>query len=98
MSDVASDDLPARLLGLFAVEAEEHVEAMNRHLLALEQGPAQEARERLMAELFREAHTLKGAARVVNRAEVEGLAHGLEDLFAGMRSRGEEPARGEPLF
>src|SRR2546421_4063228 len=88
MAGASSDDMLAQLLVLFAVEAQEHLEAMNRHLLALEQGPRGEAHERLRAELNREAHSLKGAARAVNRTEIESLAHTLEDLFARMTEDG----------
>src|SRR5438128_8703279 len=88
MAGASSDGMLAQLLALFAVEAQEHLEAMNRHLLALEQGALGEARERLIAELSREAHSLKGAARAVNRTEIESLAHALEDLFARMKEGG----------
>lgn len=65
---------------------------MTQHLLALEQGPATEAGERVIADLFREAHSLKGAARAVNLVRIEALSHGLENLFARMREGGAEPA------
>src|SRR2546427_2118971 len=95
MAGASSDDMLAQLLVMFAVEAREHLEAMNRHLLALEQGPRREGRERLRAELSREAHSLKGAARAVNRTDVESLAHALEDLFARMKEDGVGPPRDE---
>jgi two-component system, chemotaxis family, sensor kinase CheA len=81
----AQDEMLAHLRGIFVVEAEEHLQAMNRHLLALEHGLAGQAREDTLAEVFREAHSLKGAARSVNFAEIEARAHELEGLFAGMR-------------
>jgi two-component system, chemotaxis family, sensor kinase CheA len=67
---------------------------MNRHLLTLEHGAASEVREAVIANLFREAHSLKGAAGVVRLTEVEGLSHELENLFVGMRERGGEPVPG----
>jgi two-component system chemotaxis sensor kinase CheA len=87
------DDMQAQLLAIFAVETEEHVQAMNRHLLALEAGADDEARAELLPELFREAHNLKGAARAVSLAEVEALAHELEDMFARMKAGRLEPDR-----
>jgi len=75
------DDFQGQLLATFEVEAEEHLQAINGHLLALEQARG-EVPEGLLAELFREAHSLKGAARAVGLLEVEALAHGLEELFA----------------
>jgi len=85
-------DLQAELMATFSVEAEEHLQAMNRHLLALEAGSTLEARRQLIAEIFRAAHSLKGAARAVSLPEVEALSHTLEDLFAGIREGGLEPA------
>src|SRR5215218_3955008 len=85
--------MQAQLLAIFAVETTEHVQAMNRHLLALEGGATGEAREVLLPELFREAHNLKGAARAVSLSEVEALAHELEDLFARMKAGRLEPDR-----
>ena len=83
--------MQAQLLAIFAVETEEHVQAMNQHLLALEAGATGEARAVLLPELFREAHNLKGAARAVSLSEVEALAHELEDLFARMKAGRLEP-------
>jgi two-component system chemotaxis sensor kinase CheA len=76
-----ADDLLGPLLAMFAVEAAEHLQAMNRHLLSLERGAGD---AELRTELFRVAHSMKGAARAVNLMEVEGLAHELEDIFAGL--------------
>lgn len=81
MTQAHHDDFRAQLLATFEVEAEEHLQAINGHLLALEQARG-EIPDGLLAELFREAHSLKGAARAVGLQEVEALAHGLEELFA----------------
>ena len=64
---------------------------MNHLLLELERGPAARVGERVIAELFREAHSLKGASRAVNLTEVEALSHELESLFAGMRGASADP-------
>jgi two-component system chemotaxis sensor kinase CheA len=85
------DDMQAQLLAIFAVETEEHLQAMNRHLLSLESDAQGESRAVLLPELFREAHSLKGSARAVNLSEVEALAHELEDLFARMKEGQLEP-------
>jgi len=78
------DDFQGQLLATFEVEAEEHLQAINGHLLALEQARG-EVPEAVLAELFREAHSLKGAARAVGLLEVEALAHDVEDLFARIK-------------
>ena len=92
MAQIDLADLQAELMATFSVEAEEHLQAMNRHLLALEAGSTLEARGQLIAEIFRAAHSLKGAARAVSLPEVEALSHTLEDLFAGIKEGGLEPA------
>src|SRR6266536_2734850 len=86
------DDLIGPLLATFAAEAAEHLQAMNRHLLSLERGDSDPLRD---AELFRAAHSMKGAARAVNLAEVEGLAHALEDIFAGLKDGPGRPGQSE---
>ncbi|HVL32958.1 MAG TPA: Hpt domain-containing protein [Actinomycetota bacterium] len=68
------DDVVNELRAIFASEAEEHVQALNDGLLLLESGGA-DASQGAVRELFRAAHTLKGAASAINLDEVERLAH-----------------------
>lgn len=84
----------AHLRGIFAVEAREHLQAMNRNLLALEQGLEGQAQREALTEALREAHSLKGAARTVSLSEIELRAHELEDLFAAMRDGAAAPDPG----
>ncbi|RMG21564.1 MAG: hypothetical protein D6729_00520, partial [Deltaproteobacteria bacterium] len=74
----------AELREVFAEEATEHLAAARRAIATLEQQP--EDTEALGA-LFRATHTLKGAAGTVGLDAVMEIAHGLEDLFAGLRAR-----------
>jgi two-component system, chemotaxis family, sensor kinase CheA len=72
------------LLEIFKVEAQEHTDAMANGLIELEKaGP--EKRGSLVEEIYREAHSLKGAARAVNMDEVEGLCQRLETVFSEMK-------------
>lgn len=82
-------DLRAELLATFKVEAEEHLATLDSGLLELER-PGSE-REALVHELFRAAHSLKGAARMVDLGEVERLAHAMEDLLGRLRDGSMEP-------
>jgi two-component system chemotaxis sensor kinase CheA len=76
------DDLKARLLATFRVEAEEHLQAITASLLALDRGlPPAETREALEA-TFREVHTLKGAARSVSLRDVEAVCQACESLLS----------------
>lgn len=80
------DDIIRQLQATFKVEAEEHIQAMNRILLALEKGPSGEERVQLLEEIFREAHSLKGAAGAVDLDDVESTAHRLESVFFATKS------------
>ena len=76
------NDIRARLLATFRVEAEEHLQALTASLLALDRGlPDAEARQALEA-TFREVHTLKGAARSVGLVDVEAVSQACESVLS----------------
>jgi len=91
-----NDELLKKLLATFRVEADEHLQGMSSGLLALEKTPAGEERAALVERIFRQAHSLKGAARAVNLLDVESLCHSLESVFAGLK--GGRIAVSAPLF
>ncbi len=78
---MAEGDFAARLLATFRVEAAEHIEAMSDSIVKLRNFPDQETIERI----YREAHSLKGAARAVDMREVESMCQSLEDLLARLK-------------
>lgn len=88
MPEIPKDELARRLLDTFVAEEKERVQAITRHLLALERGVEEAERERLLAEILREAHNLKGAARIVGLDEIGRLSHALETCFEAV-ARGE---------
>jgi len=81
-----------RLRATFGVEADEHLNAMSALLLQMERegGTAAPA---LLESLFREAHSLKGAARAVNLPEVESVCQMLESVLAELKQRPATPAQ-----
>jgi two-component system chemotaxis sensor kinase CheA len=87
---VTSDDVVTELLGIFAAEAAEHIEVINRGLLAIE-GADGAVSDELLQEVFRAAHSLKGAAGAVNLPQVAVLAHELEDTFAELQQTAAVP-------
>ncbi|MDP1992663.1 MAG: hybrid sensor histidine kinase/response regulator [Syntrophales bacterium] len=89
-----SEDIKRELLTAFQSELRDLLGVLNRGLLSLEKGPAGEERERLLADLFRAAHSIKGGARAVQIRDIEKIAHRLEDVM-GMIRRGELPVRPE---
>lgn len=75
------------LLQTFAVQAREHLDAMSTLLLELErQVPGKRAPA--WETLFREAHSLKGAARSVNLPEIERVCQAMERVLSAFK-RGE---------
>lgn len=74
-----------RLLATFRVEAEEHVSAISSGLIELERSPPEERRREIVEGVFREAHSLKGAARSVNLTDVELVCQSMESLFAALK-------------
>ena len=80
-SEAASIDREA--FSYFAEEADEHLSEAETTLLSLEKSP--DDRE-LLDRLFRNFHTLKGAAGYANLPDVVHLAHAAENLFDEIRS------------
>ena len=80
------DDIMRQLRAAFQVEAAEHIQALNRNLLALEKNPEDQERVALLAEIFREAHSLKGAAGAADFGQVEATAHKLENIFSAAKA------------
>ena len=75
-----------RLLVTFKVEADEHLKGMCSGLLLLEKDEnTGEDRTKLVETIFREAHSLKGAARSVNLKEIESFCQALEGVFAALK-------------
>ncbi len=91
-----NDDLLKKLLVTFQVEADEHLKAMSAGLLELEKMPAGERQAEIVENIFRDAHSLKGAARAVNLTDIESVCHSLESVFSALKRKTLAPA--PPLF
>jgi two-component system chemotaxis sensor kinase CheA len=78
---------------LFKAESAEHLARLDDGLLRLEKTPADPA---LLEEVFRESHSLKGAARMLGLTKIEAAAHGLEGIFNAART-GEVPLTPEAI-
>jgi two-component system chemotaxis sensor kinase CheA len=81
-----SDKLLNELMTTFQAELQEHLSTLNNGLLTLEKSPATDERVSLLSEIFRAAHSIKGAARAVNLKEIETMAHRVEDVLAEVRN------------
>ena len=75
-----------QLISSFRDDLTEQVQIMTDGLLALEQGRVSgEDRRVTMEDIFRAAHSLKGAARAVGVTVVEQLSHALEGVLDAMQ-------------
>ncbi|MBI4444205.1 MAG: response regulator [Acidobacteria bacterium] len=81
-----SDDFLKKLLATFKVEAEEHVHALASGFVALEQDTGED-QAGLIETVFREAHSLKGAARAVSQTEIEITCQALESVFSSLKCK-----------
>ena len=75
--DFADNEL-TEILNIFQVEAEDIISKMNNSLLDLERNPKN---KELILLLFRNAHSLKGAARMIGFNSIQTLAHKMEDIL-----------------
>jgi two-component system, chemotaxis family, sensor kinase CheA len=76
------------LMATFKLEAEEHLSGITAELIELEQAESAEQRGEKVEAVFREAHSLKGAARSVGRGDIEAVCQAMEALFSALK-RGE---------
>ncbi|MDD3149468.1 MAG: hybrid sensor histidine kinase/response regulator [Candidatus Gastranaerophilales bacterium] len=66
------------ILNIFREEGEEIVQRLNQNLLKLESNPTN---ANIISELFRDAHSIKGSARMTGLNDIQALAHKLEDIL-----------------
>ncbi len=82
---LTDEEIMAQVFAAFQEEQAEHRQAAGELLLELERDPDHPQRQPLLDQLFREAHSLKGGARAAGQAEIEQLAHRIEDIFSAVR-------------
>ncbi len=80
-------DFLNKLLATFTAETKERLTAISTGLVELEQSASPEREMELVETLFRETHSLKGAARSVNAAPIETVGHAMENLLSAMKRR-----------
>jgi two-component system chemotaxis sensor kinase CheA len=79
--------LTQELMATYRAEARERLEAITRVLLAIERDVSRSGRAQHVEHIFREVHSLKGAARSVSETAVERVAHAFEDAIVAARKR-----------
>ncbi|HSB52459.1 MAG TPA: Hpt domain-containing protein, partial [Dissulfurispiraceae bacterium] len=74
----------SELRDLFLLEAEEYINTLSRGISDLETAPEVEG---LIEDLFRAAHTLKGAAALVKLTVISKIAHRMEDVLEEVKDK-----------
>ena len=82
-----------RLLATFQEEAAEHIRVLSSGLIELENSSAAESHPQTLEAIFREAHSLKGAARAVNVSAVETICQSLENVFSSWQRKETSPSQ-----
>lgn len=81
-----NDDDLNELIDAFTAETQEFLQSMETHLLAME-GADLKGRQAAVKEMFRGAHSIKGAGSMLGFQNVSAAAHTLEDCFVILRDR-----------
>lgn len=77
----------AKLRATFKIEAEEHLKNLNKELLNLEKCQSDLPPQDLLESIFREAHSLKGAARSVNHDVIQLICQTMENVLSALRQK-----------
>jgi len=73
--------MSTKYLDIFLKEAQEHLDSLQTNLLVLEKEPGNKP---LIHELLRNAHTLKGSARMLGFEDISVIGHRMEDFLKEM--------------
>ncbi len=79
------DEFRNRLNAAFRTEAAEHIAAISTGLSELDSTPQPGNAPEIIETTFREMHTLKGAARSLNKTEIESICQGAESALSALR-------------
>lgn len=83
---IKDDQFLEKLLAAFRIEADEHLKAIEAGLLELERSPEESKAAEIIETIYREAHSLKGAARSVNKTEIESVCQAAESVLGALKA------------
>lgn len=78
-------DFDTKLREAFVVEADEHITAIIEGIAELESHPEFSSTQVIIEKMFREAHSLKGAARIMNFSKLADLCQAIESVFSELK-------------
>lgn len=87
---------PAKFIDKFVEEARDRLKTLSAGILRLETLSSGEPATDSIAEVLREAHSLKGSALMLQLNDISQVAHRLEDLFVA--AKGDPKALGAEAF
>ena len=76
------DTTRSGLLSQFREEVDTHLLRLSQGVVVLEQNPRD---TQVLKDVFRAAHTIKGAAKMMGFADISRITHEMESVLAGMR-------------
>ncbi len=79
------DEFMRELMAAFTAEAAEHLAALSHGLIELEKSPPADRSREIIERIYREAHSLKGAARAVSMPSIEMLCQALESVLSAWK-------------
>jgi len=85
--DINDNEFLKRIKVAFLIEAKEHLKSFSLGLIELEKTQTEENYARIIETMFREVHSLKGAARSVSNSDIASLCHPLESLFSLLKGK-----------
>lgn len=83
-------ELIRRLLAIFLVELQDHLQVFNQELVVLEQRSSEHNVAEAVNTLFRTVHSMKGAARSVDALRLAKVCHELEAILSPVREGNSE--------
>jgi two-component system, chemotaxis family, sensor kinase CheA len=83
--DNNNEEFLKKLLSMFKIEAREHLEVISSGLSELGKNDPKKL-STIIETVYRESHSLKGAARSVNMAGIVSLCQSMENVFSSIKS------------
>ena len=84
-------ELLKRLLETFRIEAREHIEIIGKGMIELEKDLNDKKKQEVLEEIYRSAHSMKGASRAVNLFQLSVSVFRLKIGFAALKKTTPQP-------
>ena len=81
----SEEEFHKQLMATFQAELEDHLITLSDGVLSLEKEADSAPHQALLEEMFRAAHSLKGAARAVALDDIATISHAMEDALGALR-------------